>query len=1095
MVEFLLGGSGTGKSTELISRIKETSEKGRKCIVIIPDQFSFEYDKKLYKALGAKMYNNLTVLSFGRLSSDIFMRFGGRKGSYASDCTKLALTYIAVNNVREKDGFLYFGKMSRSGNFAKIVMNEIKELCYAGVTAEELLTASESCDGREKAKAKDVANIFIEYERLLSEKNLKDNISDVEYASGIAKSKGYFKDTDVFIDEFQTFPSDQMKMIEVIAGNADNLTVCLTTDNPASKLPLFSAVNRSYARIYSIAENCGCEIKTTIMKDPHRFVSEDIALLSKNIFRNRRGEKFSSDNIKLVFAGDIYKECEYVSAEIKNLVMGGMKYSDIAVLTRNTDSYCSIIESTFERYDIPVFMDIKKPLMHKSVMLMIVSALEYASSKKVSTETVLKYIKTGLTGVSAEEAGVLDNFVYRFGIDGDLWLKEFIEEDTKERETAEKIRGKVIPLLEKFKGRLKNATGKEICKAVFSLMTESGAYDYLSTERSLDTESLEIIREQKQVWNMVCDVLDELCVILGDEKIPAKEFGELFLCIASGEKIANPPQTLDAVVFSGTERARLSSHKAVFIIGASDGEFPADVSEGGVFGKRDIKALSEAGVELDINSKYRVSEEIFFAYKALTSPSEKLYITHSYLDASGTSLYPSNAMRNISDMVIDDITVSADKLGAIFFSKTKKSAYYNFVCEFDKNNEDFATLRKYLKSDSEYSGRVDFLEKTVFEKKETLRPDIAKKLFGDKLYISPSRFEDYQNCPFIYFCKKGLSLYPLEKIEFSASSVGNIVHHCLCRILENTDRNAFLSMSDEDVDSKISLYFKEYLDESMGGDYGKDAGFMLSADNVKRTIKEIVMHLREEFSQSKFYPFAYEASISAGGEGFAPRVITSQNGVDVCFIGNVDRADAFDDGDEKFIRVVDYKTGDKAFSFKDVYYGKNMQMLIYLYSIAESVDKSIPAGVLYMPSHTAKSELDRNATKEQTKSLLEKNYKMRGVVLDNENVVKAMEEDTGGKYIPVNVNKDGSYSKSSRLMTADEFSAMKKYIDKVVGEMADNLTGGKIEANPLCDGNSSPCNYCDYYSICLKSMKTPERVYDKDAENKMKEILAKGGEN
>lgn len=1093
MVEFLLGGSGTGKSTELISKIKEASEKGRKCLVIIPDQFSFEYDKKLYNALGAEMYNNLTVLSFGRLSSDIFMHFGGRRGSYASECTKLALTYIAINNIRESKGFLYFGKRSRSGSFAKAVMNEIKELCYAGITAEDLLSASEACDGRGKAKAKDIANIFIEYERLLSEKNLKDNISDVEYASEVAKNKGYFKETDVFIDEFQTFPSDQMKMIGVIAETADNLTVCLTTDNPASRLPLFSAVNRSYARIHNIAKNSGCEIKTTIMKTPHRFVSEDIAFLSQNIFRNRHDGKFISDNIKLVFAGDIYKECEYVSAEIKNLVMGGMKYSDIAVLTRNTDSYCSIIESTFERYDIPVFMDIKKTLMHKSVMLMIVSALEYASSKKVSTETVLRYIKTGLTGVSAEEAGVLDNFVYRFGIDGDLWLKEFIREDTEERETAEKIRAKVIPLLEKFRGEIKNATGKKICKAVFSLMTESGAYDYLSAERSLDTESLEIIREQKQVWNMVCDVLDELCIILGDEKIPSKEFGELFLCIASGEEIANPPQTLDAVVFSGTERARLSSHRAVFVIGASDGNFPADVSDNGLFGKRDIKALYDAGIELDINSKYRVSEEIFFAYKALTSPSEKLYITHSYLDASGTSLYPSNVIKNTADMAENDITISADNLGAIFFSRTKKSAYYNFVCEFDKNSEDFATLRKYLKSDSEYSDRVDFLEKTVFEKKETLRPDIAKKLFGNKLYISPSRFEDYQNCPFIYFCKKGLSIYPLEKIEFNPSNVGNIVHHCLCEILKNTDRNGFLSMTDEDIGRKVSMHFDEYVEKSMGGEYGKDADFMLSSDNIKRTVKEILNHLKEEFSQSAFYPFAYEASISAGGEGFSPRVITSQNGVDVCFIGNVDRADIFNNDNEKFIRVVDYKTGDKAFSFKDIYYGKNMQMLIYLYSIAESVDKSIPAGVLYMPSHTAKSELDRNATREQTKSHLEKNYRMRGVVLDNEDVVRAMEEEKGGKYIPVNINKDGSYSKSSKLMTADEFSAMKKYIDKVVGEMADNLTSGKIEASPLCNGNSSPCNYCDYYSVCLKSAKMPERVYDKDAENKMKEILLKGG--
>lgn len=1095
MVEFLIGGSGTGKSTELISRIKETSEKGRRCLVIIPDQFSFEYDKKLYDALGAEMYNGLTVLSFGRLSMDIFTRFGGRKGSYASECTKLALTYIAVKNTRKNKGFGYFGKQSLSGRFPKDVMSEIKELCYAGITAEDLLSASAGCQGRQKAKAEDIANVFSEYERLLSERNLKDNISDVEYASQVATENGYFDGSDVFIDEFQTFPADQIKMLEVIMKTADNMTICLTTDNPATRLPLFSAVNRSYARISEIAKKHGCEIKTALMKTPHRFLYDDLAKLSASVFKNGKKEAFSSENIKIVSAGDIYRECEYVSAEIKRLVTGGMKYSDIAVLTRNTEGYCSIFENTAERYDIPVFMDIKKPLMHKSVMLMIASAMQFASSEKPSTETILKYIKTGLTGVSPEEAGTLDNFVYRFGIDGNLWLEEFIEEDSEERKTAERIRKKIIPLLRKFKKETTNASGREICRALFSLMTENGAYEYLSQERTLDAESLEIIREQKQVWNSVCDILDELIVILGDEKIPAKEFEELFLCIASGEKIANPPQTLDAIVFSGTERARLSSHRAVFIMGVCDGNFPADVSLGGLFGKRDIKALSEAGIELDINSKYRVSEEIFFAYKAVSSPSEKLYLTYSYLDATGTTLYPSNVIGNISDMITNDIHINADKLGALFFSCTKKSAYYNFVCEFDKNSTEFATLRKYLSSDEEYSGRVEFLEKTVFGQKEKLSKEIAKKLFGKKLYISPSRFEDYQNCPFIYFCKKGLSVYPREKVEINPMSIGNIVHHCLCRILENTGRDDFLSLTEEELDKKIPVFFKEYADEKMGGDYAKDASFMLSAENIRKTVAEIIMHLKKEFSQSMFYPFACEASISAGEGGISPRVITSENGVDVCFTGNVDRADIFEGNGEKFIRVVDYKTGDKAFSFKDVYYGKNMQMLIYLYSITGSVDGSIPAGVLYMPSHTAKAELDRNATREQTDSLIEKNYRMRGVVLDDEGVVRAMEEEIGGRYIPVKVNKDGTYSKNSKLMTADEFSAMKDYIDKVVGKMADDLTDGRIEASPLCEKNSSPCNFCDYYSICLKSSKVPERVYDKDAEDRMKEILMKGGHN
>lgn len=1098
MVEFLLGGSGTGKSEELVSRIKKASEQGGKCLVIIPDQFSFEYDKKLYHALGAKGYNSLSVLSFGRLASDIFMHFGGRKGSFASDSAKLALTYLAVKNIREKEGFEYFDRQSRSSSFVGKVSAEIKELHYAGISADELLEAGTKCGGRQLSKAKDICAVYTEYERLLSEKNLKDSISDVEYASVVAYNNSYFEGTDIFIDEFQTFPADQMNMIRSMISCAKSVTICLTTENTSSRLPLFSAVNSSFERISKIAKEQGIEVRKTYFKEPLRFKSKDIAGLSGKVFRNEKAEPFSSQNIKTVSSSDVYKECDFVASEIKRLVEGGMKYRDIAVLARNTADYGSIIEGAFERYDIPVFMDMQKAVMHKSVMLMILSALEYASTKKISTETVLRYIKTGIMGISPEDAGTLDNFVYRYGIDGELWTEEFPltknENEKEQRDTAEELRAKVIPLLEEFKGKCKNASGKEICRALFELICKNGAYDYLSAERSLDTESLEIIREQKQVWNAVTAILDELYTIIGDEKISAEDFGGLFSCIASGESIATPPQTLDAVVFSGTERARLSSPRAVFIIGATEGAFPALSSENGLFDIRDIRALAKAGAELDINSKFRMSEEIFFAYKALSAPSEKLYVSYPYLNASGDGLYPSAVIKNITDMTKDDIHINADKLGALYFARTKKSAFYGFVCEFDKDSEDFAVLREYLKSDEEYKGKVDFLEKTVFEKVESLEPQTALSLFGKRLYISPSRFEDYQNCPFVYFCKKGLELYPVDKIEFNPSYVGSIVHHCLCRTLENMTRDEFLSCPEEKLKEKISSAFDEFLSEQMGGEYAKSASFRLSGEGVKKSTLEIILHLKEEFSQSGFYPFAFEKSISDDKDGISPRVIKSENGIEIHFSGTVDRADIFKDGDKNYIRVVDYKTGDKTFSLGDIYHGKNIQMLVYLYSIVESMGKSVPAGVLYMPSHDAEPELSRDASADEAKKLCDKNYKMKGVVLDDERVIHAMEDDIGGKYIPVALKNDGSYTASSMLMTGDEFSVMKDYIDYIVGDMADSLTSGKIEASPLVSGQSSPCNYCDYWSVCLKSSNPPVREYKpSQSAAVMKEILQKGG--
>lgn len=1092
MLDFILGGAGTGKTVRIISDIKKAAQSGEKCLVIVPDQFSFEYDKKLYDALGAAVYNSISVFSFSRLAKEmIFKRFGGKKGTYASEATKLALTYLAVKRVEKNDGFLFYNSRGKRGNFTSMAADAVKELHWAGISAEALAEKSVMLDGQLCDKVTDISNVYTAYLGLLEEKSLKDSLFDISDAAVIAAGSGCFDGMTVFIDEFQSFSADEYAIIKVLLSEAKNVTVALPTEDLSGKLPLFSIVNSTRAKLSSMAAECGIKVNETVLREGVRFLSEDIALVSSSIFRAKKCEKIHSENVKTVKAGDTYKEAEYVCAEIRSLMKKGMKCSDIAILARNAQGYSGIFESTFERYDIPYFIDMKISTVHKAVMLFVTAALEYGSKRSPSTEGILRYAKTGILGVDREDIAALDNFVYCWGIDGDMWLSEFKECDEK----IELTRRTIIAPLEKFREAIADATGKEICRALYILFAESGAQSTLSTMSSLDTEELEIFREQKMLWNMLSDSLDELYEVLGDEKISPPDFAELFGCIARESTFASPPQTLDAVTLAGTERARLDSPKAVFIIGANDGVFPADVKGSGIFCDREKRQLSEAGIELETDTEYKLCEERFFCYKALSSASEKLYIVYPMADSSGAALYPSYTVRRIEGLFENDISVDADKQDALFYSSTKKAAFYNYIQNYDRKDSATAALRKFLLSDEEYAEKIRALDRISFDTPEKISDrELTKKLFGEKLYISPSRFEEYQKCPFMYFCKKGLNIFPLQRMELNPASSGTIVHECLYDIFTTFDREDFLSADADKIRTLIGNSLDRYYNEKLGGEFAKSDRFNAGYNAIKDSAADIALHIKKELAQAKFYPKDCELEIKSMGK-VHPYTVKTSDGIEISFIGKVDRVDAYKSGDKEYVRVVDYKTGEKKFDLGEVYYGINLQMLMYLFTITHNQQGDykgvLPAGVLYMPAGEPAASLDRSAGEELVEKKKDSAYKMNGIVLADTDVIQAMEENLDGVYIPVTASSEG-FDKKSDIISAAQLENLRIYVEKLTKRMAESLYGGAVEASPFAEGKKRPCDYCEYWSVCGKSDFPTAREYDSGAEKLMKEILDGG---
>lgn len=1101
MLHLILGGAGTGKSHALMEEIRRQADKSRRIFAIVPDQFSFEFDKRLYKILGFKEYNKVEVYSFSKLSQEIFRIYGGSSGIYAEDSVKTALMYLAVKSCRKEGSLSFWEKQAASPRFLPLASEAVKDFRMAGIAPDALVKKLSTVNESVRDKLSDLSMIYTEYNRLLTEKGYKDSLAELGEAAAVASKNNFFVASSVFVDEFRSYTKEEYDLLNAVISSGGDLFATLTLERSETGAnSLFSVNQKTYGAMYNIAKAAHVPFEEEWLYEPVRFRNKELSHISTSIFRSKREKINCGGHFSISRFHDPYEEIDFVSGEISRLVReDGYTYGNIAVVSRNLESYSGILESALRRSDIPYFLDSAEALTHKSLTILIMSALKLAAARSFDSEELLKYGKTGLAGVSWEEISLLENYCYKWNVDGDFWVNEFPEGEDKE---PERIRKKLVEPLLKLKEACKAASGIEISKSIYAFLQDIGAMSLLEETPAGNNEELLALRELKQLWNMLIHCLDVLAEVLGEEEISLSDYRELLSAVLSGSKYAVPPQTLDAVTLSAAERGRLSNPRAVFVIGMNEGVFPAAVKNTGLFSDRDQAALEEAGMEISFSLKDKVSEESFITYQALSSPSEELYVTLPMADSAGKTQFPSFVTEQLDGLFTAVPEKNENDL--IFYSPTKEAAYYQFVRSFQKDSREVASIRSVLEEDEWYKGRITGLDRLSSSKEYRIEnKETARKLFGERLTISPSRFEDYQLCPFIYFCKKGLGINAPKKVEMNPAEQGNLIHYCLCEILEGYKKDEFISASFDELKNLVSRAADGYYKEFWGGDFGKTASFSAMLNRVVITITKILARLQEEFRNSDFVPSAFELKIETDGK-CKPRTIRSKKGNEIRFVGTIDRVDSFEKDGKTYLRVVDYKSGVKDFALSDLLYGLNMQMLLYLFTVSENealFKNPVPAGILYMPSKDAAPELLRSGDDDEFKKAENKNYKMKGILLNDMSVLEAMEKDVGGVFLPIRKKaapktKKGEaaeieFTPSDLLFTSAQLERLKAWTDGLLGEMADSLADGRIEASPLKKKSAMPCDYCDYWSICGRNP-SAVREYAPDAGDKIKEII--GGE-
>lgn len=1103
MLRFVLGRSGSGKTTLIQNKICDLVLNGcDKVMLIVPDQSSFETEKEFLDLLGAKNSKKVLVFGFSRLCRYVFEQTNTTTKNVIDNGTRAVFMSLALEQLTEKLDLL---GTAHKKSVVDVMLQTITDLKKSSINSDTLRLGAETVtDKTLREKLIETALVADTFDALVAQSYI-DPLDDLDRLYNILSENNIFDGYTVFYDGFSGFTAAQLKVIRLLMQSAADTYAALTLDPQSSgDEEVFATSHATYNTLKDIAKRDGIPIKSPIKADKIlRFKSDDLKILEQGIFRGRYDSVSSvPSNIMLYSASDIYAECEFVARQIKKLVIDkGYLYSDISIICHETAPYDGILNEVLQKYDIPYFMDVKSNIDVKPV-IRLVNSIFRAVLGDFERDDIIAILKTGLTGATADEINIFENYIFVWNVNRTVFKSEFKQNprgfadkftsaDEADLQTAEKIRKLIITPLIEFKNNAKDKNGREITELLYNLIISLGAPDALRAmySRFQLANEPQIGAEQIKIYNMFVEILDKMAAVLDSQSVTLGRYFELLSLQISAMQLSQIPQTIDSVTVTTAQRVRVSKQRASFLIGCIDGVFPAVPHTSGIFSSFELKLLSLSDITLCESFSDFANLETFMAYCCMTSPSEKLYISYPMADLQGNSHTPSVIFAQ-AEKVFSNIRV----YDAIDFDGKKDSmlalqpAFDEFARSLCHSDHGMTGLHTYFSDNAEYISKLSAIKRARDRSPfEIQNPENAEKLFGENLNISASQIEKFSMCRFSYFCNYGLRIREHRKAEINPMEYGTLVHYILEKFFTQFSKAEYSLMTQEQINSFTEDVLNQYISSYFGGEESKSKSFMYKLSVLKSNVCELLCHIVSEMSQSDFDAVDCELKI---GSDIPAYTLNLPDGHNIAICGSVDRVDVMEKDGVKYLRVIDYKTGTKKFKLSDILYGINLQMLLYLYTIqscgSERYGKVIPSGILYMPATVPTVTGDKDYDLDKITAEIDKALKMNGLLLNDTTVIHGMDKTDNSKYIPVKIKLDEPVSARS-LATLEDFGKIFKKIDCLVAEMGRNLYSGKIQAEPVIGANDA-CKYCPYDSVCAYRKGEGKNTFDVDNEEVMHQI-------
>ncbi len=1081
MLNFLLGGCGTGKSTDLMNRMQMDIRNGFETIMLVPEQFSFEAEKKLYAFLGAHDFNRVRTFSFATLSRELLALYGSDNGAgrYASEHEKLVFLYQALQNTLRRGDLKVLDKKRDTAVFIEELYSLVIKLRKAGVSFQELMDTSFMLPDRLSDKASDVAMLLLEYERIMNEHTLCDSLNDLTEAASIANIHDYFKGKSVYLDEFDTFSGDQYGMLDVILSQAEQTCIAIRTDEPEAKVStIFEGGNRTYRTLLHMAKNdCRIPVETFFCKLYRRSSHPDLHAVSTQILRPGKHIVSYNGHVHLFEATDPVMEGEYIGATICRLLSEDttLRCSDIAVAVASPDTYAPILERAFDRFGLPYHLSSPTPILHTALIRYFLSLLTLLSDRHWDTDALLRYLKNPYSGYDPVTVSMLEHYCFTWGIEKNDWIQPFYSEDPILAEraepfgghTLEALRDSVVKEIRGLRSMCREKTVREVCKSLYGhLLRQRGLY-----EKTRDTGDILENRRLTTIWNLLMDIFDTLVSCCGEETLELPTLHELFRMLITDSSFSTPPQTLDAVQIVESSTVRLNDPKIVFVPGVVENSFPSEIKIGGMFTRQELEQLSDKGITISKLFFELYSDERLIVHKILSAPTQQLFLSCAAVSTAGEVQYPSAVFLQVRKLFPDvrELVTREAQLPLHYFVRTPASAYFHFVRNLRSDPKEISALQSILEADPVYSRRIKKLVKPMEAVDYRITPEAMLQRLGDCVHLSPSGVERFYSCPFQYFCKDCLRLFSPEKNAFSDNHVGNFAHFCFEQILRKYSVEQFTALTPAQLSQEIHTLSEQFSAATFSESVKRDVRFQLNYRMAGGGLLKILQHMQREMQHTDFVPLGFEVKVGASQEsGVVPPLVLREGSV-LCG-GKIDRVDLCEKDGASILRVIDYKTGNRVFEPEKLVRGLDMQMLIYLKAVRDSgmYANPVAGGVLYMPSGQLRlrhyQDRDKNS---DAAEIFDEYYRMKGLLL--EDAAELMEPEVTENGVPVlSSAKSELYTVNDRQM-----ERLDKHITEKICGMADALYEGRIAPDPYLN---TPCSYCGYHDLCDTDRKPPRTL-------------------
>ena len=1108
-LQFYFGPSGSGKSKRLHQDVLHMAAKDPDCnfLFLVPDQFTMQTQMDLVKESPGGGIMNIDVLSFGRLTHRIFEETGYGRKPVLDDTGKSLVLRKVASSVKEELPVL-------SGNLNKIgyiheIKSAISEFKQYGLSVERVGELAEFSKSRGTLyyKLKDLKTLYQAFDTYVAERFITTEDTLALLSRAVHESK-IMKNSVVIFDGFTGFTPIQYRLIAELMELSRMVIVSVTLgegENPyriMGEQELFYLSKKTVRDLQKWAQKRNVRQAEDVYLGkgglPRFRESRELAHLERQLFRYplKPYEESQKDSIPAIQireamspAGEVRGACIL----IKKLVLEqNYSYRDIAVVTGELETYGDFFEREAATYDIPVFIDRTRGILLNPFLEYIRSALRIVL-QNFSYESVFHYLRSGLADFTMEETDLLENYILATGIKGrKKWGELFTRNATEQiNELRARLYGQMTPLLQK------QETASGYVKALYEFIVAGRIQEKLlifEEQFRADGEE-ERAKEYAQIYRLVMELLNQIEGLLREEAMTLQEFADILDSGFAEIEVGTIPGGVDRVIVGDMERTRLNQVKVLLFLGVNDGNIPRNANKGGIISDIDREFLKDSDIELAPTPRQQMFTQRLYLYMNMTKPSERLYLSYARISSDGKTLRPSYLIDTVKalfpcayqgNLMEGKESVTERIMG-------KKDALPYVAEELRERaqgraggmtDEEFFSLCRIYWEDSAFRSQMEKLLQAAYEHYEhkPLGAMIARMVYGTVLENSVSRLERYAACAYAHFLQYGLNLKEREVFQLENTDLGNIYHEVLEVFSHRLKEHGYTWLDFPKEEGEQLLW--EAL-ENCSMQYGEtilysSARYQYMIERMYRILKRTIWALKEQLKSGKFQPEAFEMSFSRVENLDAVNITLSEE-EKMKLRGRIDRLDTCEDEDHIYVKVIDYKSGNKKFDLAAVYYGLQLQLIVYMNVAAEMIKKShpdkevVPAALLYYHVNDPMIKSEEELSPEQVNDQLLKELRMNGLVNDSEDVIGLLDGSfaTKSSIIPVERKSDGSLSARSSVVNRQDYEVISNYVNQKMHQFGTEILQGNIEVNPCEQGNTESCTYCTFREICAFDGKIP----------------------